>query len=78
MRWIILILGMVVSGGCADHASTLQSTSDGVVQWLRDWWNGKVSSSGSTYEYESDESKAHHEQTVIRTLNGWIGNQPYN
>ena len=33
--------------------------------------------SSSSYADQSDESKARHERTVVNTLNGWIGDRPY-
>jgi len=72
MRWIMLILGMLVLGGCASLSSP-QERHERIAKAFKDWWHSGDSSSHS-YQDESDESKAHHEQTIINTLNGWTGN----
>jgi hypothetical protein len=73
MRWFILILGLLAAGGCASSGG---ERHERLAKWFKDWWDSGDSGSDS-YQYQSDASKAHHEQTVINTLNGWIGNRPY-
>jgi hypothetical protein len=73
MRWIILILGMLVMSGCA---STREERHERIAKIFHDWWKSG-DSSGHSYQDESDESKAHHEETIVNTLNGWVGNKPY-
>jgi hypothetical protein len=70
MRWIALILGVLLITGCGEFGYGIRRA---VVQAFKNSKNSDSSTSG--YEYESDASKAHHEQTVINTLNGWIGDR---
>jgi hypothetical protein len=76
MRWISLICWMLAMTGCAELRANSQERHDRVAQWFKDWWKTGDSSSNS-YQDESDESKAHHEHTIVNTLNGWIGNKSY-
>jgi hypothetical protein len=74
MRWIALIIGMLLITGCSEFSYSLRREAKERVKAWKDANNSDKSSSG--YKYESDASKAHHEQTVINTLNSWIGNRP--
>jgi hypothetical protein len=77
MRRVILALGLLAISGCA---STRAERHERMARAFQDWWYSTTSSGDSSshsYQYQNDESKAHHEQTVINTLNGWIGNRPY-
>jgi hypothetical protein len=71
-----LILGTLVMTGCAELTANRQERHERVAQWFKDWRKSGDSSSHS-YQDETDESKAHHEQTIVNTLNGWIGNKSY-
>lgn len=71
MRWIILIFALLLAAGCSELGYSIRSE---FVQRYKDYKSAVKSTSG--YEDESDSSKAHHEQTVTNTLNGWIGNRP--
>jgi hypothetical protein len=75
MRRKIVIVAMLMLSGCAGVASTHEERQERIANWFRQWWNDD--SASSSYKYESDASKAHHEQTVIHELNSWIGNEPY-
>jgi hypothetical protein len=73
MRWFILIVGMLVMAGCAGSGSTRSERQQLAVQRFKDWlWKTGDSSTPQSY---TDKSLAKHEQTTIRTLNNWIGNQ---
>lgn len=76
MRWIVLILGLLVTVGCADIAYNSRSRRERIASAFKDWWRRDASTSHS-YQGESDESKAHHEQTIVNSLNSWAGNKPY-
>jgi hypothetical protein len=76
MRWIILIFGMLGTTGCAELKANCQERHERVAHWFKDCWKSDDSSS-HIYQDESDESKAHHEHTIVNTLNDWIGNKSY-
>ena len=67
MRRLIMILAMISVAGCASMSSP-EERHERIAKWFKEWWKGSDSSGGS-YQDESDASKAHHEQTVIRSLN---------
>jgi hypothetical protein len=68
--WIVLILAALLIAGCSELAYSIRRE---IIDRHKDPKNRGIST--SSYQYESDSSKAHHEQTVINTLNGWIGNR---
>jgi hypothetical protein len=74
MRWIVVILGALLISGCGEFGYSIRSECKKFIQGFKDANSSDNSTSG--YAYESDESKAHHEHTVVDTLNGWIGNRP--
>ena len=74
MRWIALVLGILAITGCSDLAYGIRREARKIVQSFRD---APKDRSSSSYADQSDESKARHERTVVNTLNGWIGNRPY-
>jgi hypothetical protein len=74
MRWMMLTATMLVLAGCASSDSARSERHQQIVQRFKDWmWKTGDSSTPQSY---TDKSMAHHEQTNIRTLNNWIGNQP--
>jgi hypothetical protein len=75
MRWIALTIGLLLLSGCSDFAYNVRREGKKIVKSFKDANNSDHSN--SSYQYESDASKAHHEQTVVNTLNSWIGNRPY-
>ena len=78
MRWIVLIFGTLVMSGCAELSTSLQDRHERIANALKDWWkSGHSDAGGHSYQDESDGSKAHHEQTVVDTLNNWVGNRTY-
>ena len=73
MRGMILTIGILVMAGCAGCSSNRHERHQRNVQWFKEWmWKTADSSVPQSY---TDRSKAHNEQTNIRTLNNWIGNQ---
>jgi hypothetical protein len=74
MRRIILTIGILAMTGCAGSSASRQERHQRAVQSFKDWmWKTRDSSFPQS---ASDKDKAHHEQTTVRTLNHWIGNQP--
>ncbi len=80
---IILFLGMLVSSGCAftrearnERIANRNERHERIAKAFKDWWKSRTSSS-HRYQDESDEEKAHHEQTLVNTVNSWIGHQFY-
>lgn len=76
MRWIVLILGLLVTTGCADIAYNNRLRRERIASAFKDWWRHDASSTHS-YQGESDDSKAHHEETIVNSLNGLVGNKSY-
>jgi hypothetical protein len=70
MKAVILILGMLALGGCASLPAP-EVRRERIARWFKTTFSGDAS--GHSYQDESPESKAHHEQTVVSTLNGWMG-----
>jgi hypothetical protein len=74
MRRIAFLIGVILITACSEVAYGLRREAKEVVEALKH--PGNSDDSSFSYQYESDASKAHHQQTVINTLNGWIGNRP--
>ncbi len=68
-----MILGLLLLSGCASMPAP-EVRRERIARWFKRLFTDD--GSGGSYQDESPESKAHHERTVINSLNGWIGNQP--
>ncbi len=83
MRGIILVLATLVMSGCAftrearyERIVNRDERHERIAKAFKDWWN-RDNSSSHRYQDESDEKKAHHQQTIVNTVNSWMGHQLY-